>query len=165
MFLTHWATVCRAYFSDSEVGFRWLVSVMFEEKKVVAGWKPALITSLRILEVRRHSQRAPSFTHAVHMLFIQQNKVGDANQGAIFWEDRDLPAEAGFMTVWGQTKENKVAALSVAKEHICGMNSISSVVFSPCLLFFSDAFHWLRGKKRTSLDRKPDISTQQRKAN
>lgn len=50
------------------------------------------------------------------MLFIQQKKVGDASQGAIFWEDGDLYAEAGFMTVQGQTKENKVAALSAAKE-------------------------------------------------
>lgn len=50
------------------------------------------------------------------MLFIWQNKPGGANQGATFGEDGDLCVEAGFMTVQGQTKKNKVAALCAAKE-------------------------------------------------
>lgn len=50
------------------------------------------------------------------MLFIWQNKPGDGNRGATFREDGNLCVEAGFMTVQGQTKKNKVAALYAAKE-------------------------------------------------
>lgn len=85
-------------------------------RKLFAGGKAPLITSLGSLEVRRQSQRAPGSTQGVSMPLILQNKPGGANQGATSGEDGDLCVETGFMTVQGQNKKNKVAALCAAKE-------------------------------------------------